>query len=58
MQALGSYICYLSANFTYKNTFCSKQSCQNTSCAAKVLAAFEILLLAGLEVFTHLSPGF
>ena len=29
--------------FTYKNTYYSNISCQNTSCAAKVSAAFGIL---------------
>ena len=32
----------------YKSAFCSKQGCQNTSWAAKVLAGSEILLLAAL----------
>ena len=41
--------------FTYKNIFCSKKSCQNTSCAAKVSTAFGILLLAALELFPY--PG-
>ena len=51
MFLTASYICYLSVSFTYKNTFGSKQSCQNTSSAAKMSVAFGILLLAALELF-------
>jgi hypothetical protein len=59
---LGSFqICWqiLSENtiFTYKNTFCLKKSCQNTSCAAKVLTAFGILLLVALELFPYFNPA-
>ena len=56
VMLLGSFqICWqmLSENttFIHKDTFCSKNSYQNTSCAAKVWVAFGILLPAGLELF-------
>jgi hypothetical protein len=46
---LGSFLIYWqifseNAIFQYKNTFCSKKICQNTGCAAKMSAAFGILL--------------
>jgi len=36
-------------------TFCSKKSCQNASFAAKLFAAFRILLLAALELLSYLT---
>ena len=41
--------------FTFKNNFCSKKSCQNPSCAAKVLTAFGILLLAVSELCPYMG---
>jgi hypothetical protein len=57
---LGSFqicwqILYENTIFTYNNTFCSKKSCQNTSCATKVSAAFGILSNSGTGSFGNLS---
>jgi len=41
-----------------KNTFCSKKTCQNTSCAGKVLAAFGFLSNSATGSFETFSiPG-